>query len=205
MPAKRGKKTAPKKTVTATSLDSKIYAACDIMRRSNCSGAMNYIPELSWILFLRILDDLEQQQEARSATLGVAFTPSLGSPFRWRDWAPKPPDEDSNGDGPGWKRRELTEGVVNQFKQWVNDQLIPHIKELKNQSGVIARQKVGSKAGDGGQFFTTARNHPCCGEDHRSADLRHGLRFVLRHRRLPSPRPTTCAARTEERSSRPVI
>ena len=47
MPAKRAKKTAPKKTVTATSLDSKVYAACDIMRRSNCSGAMNYILELS--------------------------------------------------------------------------------------------------------------------------------------------------------------
>ncbi len=145
MPAKRAKKTAPKKTVTATSLDSKVYAACDIMRRSNCSGAMNYIPELSWILFLRILDDLEEQEEARSATLGVPFTPSLVAPFRWRDWASKPPDEAPNGDGPGWKRRELTEGVVNQFKQWVNDQLIPHIKELKDQPGVTARQKVVSE------------------------------------------------------------
>lgn len=48
MPAKRATKTAkPAKHVTASSLDSKVYAACDIMRRSNCSGAMNYIPELS--------------------------------------------------------------------------------------------------------------------------------------------------------------
>ena len=36
----------------------------------------------------------------------------------------------------------------------MNDQLILHIKDLKNQSGVSARQKVGSKAGDGGQSFT---------------------------------------------------
>ena len=88
------------------------------MRRSNCSGAMNYIPELSWILFLRIIGDLEQQEEVRSATLGVAFTPSLGSPFRWRDCALKRRDEESNGDGPGCKRRKLTEGVAIQFKQW---------------------------------------------------------------------------------------
>lgn len=36
MPAKSAKKSAAKKTVTASSLDSKVYAACDIMRRSNC-------------------------------------------------------------------------------------------------------------------------------------------------------------------------
>jgi len=64
MPAKRAtkaaKKPAPRKTVTASSLDAKVYAACDIMRRSNCSGAMNYIPELSWILFLQhVIDALK--------------------------------------------------------------------------------------------------------------------------------------------------
>lgn len=150
MPAKLAKKTvakkaAAKKTVTASSLDAKVYAACDIMRRSNCSGAMNYIPELSWILFLRILDELEHQEERKSAMLGLQFTPSLTSPYRWRDWASTPADEDATGDGPGWKRRELTVGEVNQFKQWMNDQLIPHIKELKNQPAATARQKVVSE------------------------------------------------------------
>jgi type I restriction enzyme M protein len=145
MPAKSAKKTAPKKTVTASSLDAKVYAACDIMRRSNCSGAMNYIPELSWILFLRILDELEHQEQAKSAVIGVPFTPSLKKPFRWRDWASTPPDEDKKGDGPGWKRRELTAGSVNQFKLWMNDALIPHLKELKDKPGATARQKVVSE------------------------------------------------------------
>jgi type I restriction enzyme M protein len=145
MPAKRAKKTAPKKTVTATSLDSKVYAACDIMRRSNCSGAMNYIPELSWILFLRILDELELHEEKAAGVLGKSFTPSLTTPFRWRDWAAKPDDEDKTGDGPGWKRRALTDGKVNEFKQWVNERLIPHIKQLKDLSGATPRQKVVSE------------------------------------------------------------
>jgi type I restriction enzyme M protein len=145
MPAKHPKKTASKKTVTATSLDSKVYAACDIMRRSNCSGAMNYIPELSWILFLRILDELELHEEKAAAVLGKKFTPSLTPPFRWRDWASKPADEDKSGDGPGWKRRELTDGKVNEFKQWVNDRLIPHIKQIKELAGATPRQKVVSE------------------------------------------------------------
>lgn len=145
MPVKTAKKTAAKKTLTASSLDSKVYAACDIMRRSNCSGAMNYIPELSWILFLRILDELEHLEEKKAGMLGLPFTPSLKSPYRWRDWASTPPDEDATGKGPGWKRRELTAGEVNQFKQWVNEHLIPNIKELKNQPKATARQKVVSE------------------------------------------------------------
>lgn len=139
------KKTVTKKTVTASSLDSKVYAACDIMRRSNCSGAMNYIPELSWILFLRILDELEFLEEKKAGIIGVAFTPSLQSPYRWRDWASTPPDEDAAGNGPGWKRRELTDGEPNRFKHWMNDRLIPHIRDLKNQPNATARQKVVSE------------------------------------------------------------
>jgi type I restriction enzyme M protein len=142
MPAKRAKKAAAKKVVTASSLDDKVYAACDIMRRSNCSGAMNYIPELSWLLFLRILDELEIDEERKSAVLGRPFKPALHSPFRWRDWAATPPDEDPDGNGPGWKRRELTDGEMNRFKEWVNSALIPHLKELKAQAGATARQKV---------------------------------------------------------------
>ncbi len=136
MPAKRAKKTAKTaKHVTASSLDSKVYAACDIMRRSNCSGAMNYIPELSWILFLRILDELETQEEARAKVLRLPFTSCLESPYRWRDWAAPT----------GSKRIELTEGGVNEFKAWVNEELIPFIKTRRFIDGASSRQKVVSE------------------------------------------------------------
>jgi hypothetical protein len=38
------------------------------MQRGNCAGAMQYVPELTWILFLRILDEKEhrEQQEAEA-------------------------------------------------------------------------------------------------------------------------------------------
>ena len=48
---------------TQQSLNSAIKSICDIMRRSNCAGALQYVPELTWILFLRILDE----QQARDA------------------------------------------------------------------------------------------------------------------------------------------
>ena len=41
------------------SVNSAVKSICDIMRRSNCAGAMQYVPELTWVLFLRILDERE--------------------------------------------------------------------------------------------------------------------------------------------------
>ena len=70
----------------------------------------------------------------------MPFSASLHSPFRWRDWAATPPDDES--DPTGWKRRELTVGGVNRFKQWVNDVLIPNLKGLKDRIAATPRQKV---------------------------------------------------------------
>src|SRR5438034_6825099 len=74
------------------SLNAAVKSICDIMRRSNCAGALQYVPELTWILFLRILDEREARESEEAEALGVPFVPTLIAPFRWRDWAaPKSP------------------------------------------------------------------------------------------------------------------
>src|SRR3954467_9187300 len=84
---------------TQQSVDQAIKSICDIMRRGNCAGAMQYVPELTWILFLRILDEKELREEQEASALGIAFPPSVSAPYRWRDWATPP--------------EKLAEGVVN--------------------------------------------------------------------------------------------
>jgi type I restriction enzyme M protein len=44
---------------------------------------------LTWIMFLKFLDDMEEirQQEAKMA--GKRFRPAIEPPYRWRDWAAK--------------------------------------------------------------------------------------------------------------------
>ena len=37
-------------------LNSAIWSICDVLRRPKCAGAMQYVPKLTWILFLRVLD-----------------------------------------------------------------------------------------------------------------------------------------------------
>src|SRR5712692_11980565 len=48
-----------RRLTTQQSVNAAVKSICDIMRRSNCAGALQYVPELTWILFLRILDETE--------------------------------------------------------------------------------------------------------------------------------------------------
>lgn len=124
---------------TRQSVDQAVKSICDIMRRGNCAGALQYVPELTWILFLRILDEREVREEQEAEALGVSFRPSLEPPCRWRDWA-APPETLSAGEAN--KRYELQNAPQNYFFNFVHLELLPYLKELKNQPAATPRQKV---------------------------------------------------------------
>lgn len=130
--AKNGSSNGARIFTTQASLDSYVWGICDILRRSNCAGALQYVPELTWILFLRILDDREEQEAEQAEAVGVTFTPSLKSPYRWQDWAA--PD--------GKKRVELQNGALGAFFGFVNGELLPYLKGLRERPNATPRQKV---------------------------------------------------------------
>jgi len=102
------------------------------MRRSNCAGALQYVPELTWMLFLRILDEKEAREAEQAQAVGAQFQPSLQYPYRWQDWAA--PD--------GKRRCELQLGTFGGFMSFVNSELIPALRGLKDRPGATNRQKV---------------------------------------------------------------
>jgi type I restriction enzyme M protein len=59
-----------------------LESICDVLRRSNCAGALQYVLEQTWILFLRILEGREAVE-----AVGAPFQPSLESHCRWHDGA----------------------------------------------------------------------------------------------------------------------
>ena len=128
-----------RRLATQQSVDQAVKSICDIMRRGNCAGAMQYVPELTWILFLRILDEKEHREEQEAEALGVPFRPSLETPFRWRDWAAPP---ESLPEGRTNKRVELQNSPQNAFFNFVNAELLPHLKGLRNRPDASPRQKV---------------------------------------------------------------
>jgi type I restriction enzyme M protein len=54
------------------------------------NGDLDRLPMLTWIMFLKFLDDMEHIAEQEAQMAGKRFRPALESPYRWRDWATKP-------------------------------------------------------------------------------------------------------------------
>jgi len=51
------------------------------------NGDLDRLPMLTWIMFLKFLDDLEVQREEEAALAGKKFKAAIEKPYRWRDWA----------------------------------------------------------------------------------------------------------------------
>src|SRR5438094_4286601 len=76
---------------TAQSLGSLIKSARDIMRKDKgLNGDLDRLPMLTWIMFLKFLDDLEVQREEEAKLAGKKFQRAIDPPYRWRDWATNP-------------------------------------------------------------------------------------------------------------------
>lgn len=129
-----------KKLTTQQGVDSAVWSICDVMRRGNVASALQYVPELTWLLFLRILDEQEQREAIEARVLGHPFAASIAHPFRWADWArpidAKAPPTDTN------TRRELENAGVGKLLEFVNAKLIPHLKGLRDRPDAAPRQKV---------------------------------------------------------------
>jgi len=106
------------------------------MRRSNCASALQYVPELTWILFLRLLDAQEARDREEAEALGRKdFVPALRSPWRWQDWAAPysdKPDHPTTQEGQpfGWKRQELFAAGDGKLFDFINRELLPALHSL---------------------------------------------------------------------------
>jgi type I restriction enzyme M protein len=86
---KNGADAAP--MTTSQMLGSLLKSARDIMRKDKgLNGDLDRLPLLTWIMFLKFLDDLEQQREEETALSGKKFKAAIEAPYRWRDWAADP-------------------------------------------------------------------------------------------------------------------
>ncbi|MBI5445525.1 MAG: SAM-dependent DNA methyltransferase [Deltaproteobacteria bacterium] len=82
------KSAAPTSLTTAQQLGSLIKSARDIMRKDKgLNGDLDRLPMLTWIMFLKFLDDLELQRKEEAALAGKKFKAAVEPPYRWRDWA----------------------------------------------------------------------------------------------------------------------
>jgi type I restriction enzyme M protein len=82
---------------SAQRLGSLVKSARDIMRKDKgLNGDLDRLPMLTWIMFLKFLDDAERVRETEAQLQGSRLVPALEAPYRWRDWAA--PEDGITGD-----------------------------------------------------------------------------------------------------------
>lgn len=109
----------------------------DILRKeAGCATELDYAEQISWILFLKYLDDLELKREQSALLKGEQYEPLLDEPYRWKSWAyPR----DKNG--------ELLKSapVGDDLIAFVNGELFPYFRAFK---GYAEKDTFGGKIGE---------------------------------------------------------
>jgi len=93
---------------------------------AGCSSELDYIEQTSWILFLKYLDDYEEEKETAAILNGETYSRIIDKEFRWEEWAyPKTSEGKLNYD------ISLTGDDLLEF---VNKKLFPHLAGFKQST-----------------------------------------------------------------------
>jgi hypothetical protein len=68
-------------------LDTRFWRACDILRRDdNTQSLLDYVEQISWLLFLKSFEDLEDTRVADAEYEGRPFERVIDGFYRWSVW-----------------------------------------------------------------------------------------------------------------------
>lgn len=116
------------------------------------NGANDYMAQMSWILFLKYLDDLEDIREQEAVFSGKPYEPLFKDEFQWDNWAAQ---KLTNG-SPDLNARVTGEDLT----EFVNLKLFPYLKQFKDtaQDAKSLLYKIGEIYGEVGNKIQSGRN-----------------------------------------------
>lgn len=98
----------------------------DILRKdAGCDSEIDYIEQTSWILFLKYLNDLENEKADEAALKGKEYEYILDKKYQWDVWA-APKDEDGELD-----HKEAVTGP--DLVEFVDEELFPYLSQFKQR------------------------------------------------------------------------
>lgn len=84
----RSKKAVKEPLSTRESLSGTIKTIRNIMRKDKgLNGDLDRLPMLTWLMFLKFLDDSDELHRVSDELAGRPHVPLIEEPYRWRDWA----------------------------------------------------------------------------------------------------------------------
>lgn len=99
-----------------------IKKVCDILRRDDGVGAKDYVEQLSWLLFLKVFENVEGELKELAEAEGKKYQPIVDAEYQWSAWAKK-----------DWKDKD-------ELVFFVSQKLFPYLKNLK---GTREKDKIG--------------------------------------------------------------
>ena len=94
-----------------------------LRNEAGCATELDYIEQTSWILFLKYLDDLEEEKKTSARLAGKSYQRLIEKSYQWETWA-APKGKDGKLD----HNRALSGDDLGDF---VNDKLFPYLKKFK--------------------------------------------------------------------------
>jgi type I restriction enzyme M protein len=99
----------------------------DVLRKeAGCTTELDYTEQTSWLLFLKYLENLEQERTTVAKLEGKKYAPLLEKQYQWESWA-APKDKDGKLD----HNKALTGDDLRDF---VNLKLFPYLQGFKKRA-----------------------------------------------------------------------
>ena len=84
-----------------------------------CNNEVDYLSQFSWILFLKYLEDFEDDSKTRAALDGKKYTPILDEKYRWSSWG---------------KNEGKNSLIDDDLILFISDELFPYLRNFKTVS-----------------------------------------------------------------------
>jgi type I restriction enzyme M protein len=99
----------------------------DILRKdAGCSSELDYVEQTSWVLFLKYLDDLENDRKIKAELIGKEYEFIISKAYRWDVWA-APKTKDGKLD----HHKALSGDDLNDF---VDGKLFPYLRKFRTDA-----------------------------------------------------------------------
>ncbi|MDD5675236.1 MAG: N-6 DNA methylase [Chitinivibrionales bacterium] len=99
----------------------------DILHKdAGCGSELDYVEQTSWILFLKYLNDFEEDKKAAAELSGKTYSGIIDPQFRWEKWAM-----------PKTKDNKLDHHIAltgDDLKDFVDHKLFPYLKKFKTDA-----------------------------------------------------------------------
>lgn len=131
----------------------------DILHKdAGCGSELDYIEQTSWVLFLKYLDDLEEDRSIAAELTGKTYQPIISKEYKWSNWA-----------APKLATGKIDHNALtgDDLLDFVNNQLFPYLKKFKSsaESANTIEYKIG-------EIFSELKNRIQSG---------YNLREVINH------------------------